>query len=205
MKKSCRNLVGYFIFLFTITALCSGCSIFDIRRQSKQIGNAGIIQGIVKNSAKQEGALIVVLYKFENNVYSLANAIQAGRDGEYRFWAGPGTYFITAFLDSNNDGEFQETETWNYYGNPDSITLIESQSVTLDAFSVTDKPPIIPSSIKVENHLGPAATNFGRVVRLDDPGHVEIAIFSRFASPKLNLAPSSVFDPVPPFSIETTP
>lgn len=151
------------LFLF-----CSGCSIFQIREQSRQIGTAAVLEGRVINSTGKNGAIIVCLFKNTANIYTLVDAMQADEDGDYRFWREPGTYYIMAFLDTNKDSQFQDAEYWSYFGKPDGIALQASKTTRLETFTISTTAPARLSDIKIENRLTPVSNNFGKIARLDD-------------------------------------
>jgi pimeloyl-ACP methyl ester carboxylesterase len=151
-----------------IVGILSACSVREIRQQGHYFGNAGSIQGSVTLATSKKGPVIVNLYKQENNVLRLTTTVQAGANGEYLLWADPGTYFVMACIDNNNDSACQTGELWNYYGMPTGVPLAVKQAVTLDSFAISEQPPVIPA-VKVESSLLKAKENIGKVIGLDDP------------------------------------
>lgn len=156
------------LLLVVAAGILSACTVREIRQQGNYFGSAGSIQGSVVLATGKQGPLIVNLYTQENNVLHLTASVQAGANGEYRLWAAPGTYFVMAYIDSNNDRSYQTGEPWNHYGKPTGVPLAANQTVTLDSFAITDQPPVIPA-VKIESRLIKAAQDIGKVIRLDDP------------------------------------
>jgi pimeloyl-ACP methyl ester carboxylesterase len=151
-----------------IVGILSGCSVREIRQQGNYFGSASSIQGSVTLATGKKGPVIVNLYKQENNVLHLTTTVQAGAHGEYLLWADPGTYFVMAYIDTNNDSAYQTGELWNYYGKPTGVPVAVNQTVTLDSLVISDQPPAIPA-IKVESNLLKAKADIGKVIGLDDP------------------------------------
>jgi len=155
--------------LMILLTVSGGCSLGAIRTQSQMLGNMGTILGKIANASDQNGPVIVYRYTENKGVYLRESKVPTDEQGEYRFEVSPGTHYIAAFIDSNQDGDFQQGEPWNYYGKPTGIPVAAGQTVTLDTLTITDVPPILPEGTKYENRLLLPIANIGRVMRLNDP------------------------------------
>jgi hypothetical protein len=133
------------------------------------IGNMGTIRGKVANASDHTGPVIVYRYTKKEGVFSLESKVPADEQGGYRFGVSPGTYFIAAFIDIDQDSVLHQDERWNFYGKPSEITVAAGQTVTLETLTITNVPPVLPEGTKYENRLMLSVANIGRVVSLNDP------------------------------------
>jgi len=155
--------------LIILIAFCGGCSLGAIRTQSQMLGNMGTIRGKVANASDQIGPITVYRYTESKGVFILESKELADDQGEYRFGVLPGTHYIAAFIDRNNDGVFQKGDYWNYYGKPTGIRVDQGQTVTIETLIITDVAPGLPEGTKYENRLVLPIANIGRVASLSDP------------------------------------
>jgi pimeloyl-ACP methyl ester carboxylesterase len=133
------------------------------------IGTMGTIRGKVANASDHTGPVIVYRYTKKEGVFSLESKVLADEQGGYRFGVSPGTYYIAAFIDIDQDSVLHQDERWNFYGKPSEITVAAGQTVTLEALTITNVPPVLPEGTKYENRLMLSIANIGRVISLNDP------------------------------------
>lgn len=149
--------------------VCFGCALMEVRSQSSLIGSLGVAQGTIECATEQNGPIVVVRFRETNGLFSLDGMTQADSHGAYKFTLIPGTYYIAAFIDSNNDGIYQPGEAWNHHGKPSGITVESGQTVTVEPLIIAGTPPALLNSVKVEKNLPLPIANIGRVAHLDDP------------------------------------
>jgi pimeloyl-ACP methyl ester carboxylesterase len=133
------------------------------------IGTMGTIRGKVANASDHTGPVIVYRYTKKEGVFSLESKVPADEQGGYRFGVSPGTYYIAAFIDIDQDSVLHQDERWNFYGKPTEITVAAGQTVILETLTITNVPPVLPEGTKYENRLMLSVANIGRVVSLNDP------------------------------------
>ena len=104
--------------MFVLIGLCfffSGCTIFEIREQTDEVENRGIVSGVVKASTSQKGEIIVLQYRVESGVLVLENQRTVSEKGDYKFTVGPANYAFAAFVDANKDGMYQDGEHGGFF------------------------------------------------------------------------------------------
>lgn len=104
--------------LFASSVVCFSCSLKEIKKQTVIVENAGYITGKVRVESHQKGTVTVLRFREENGILSLTNSSITTRDGEYKFVVPPGNYIIAAFIDVNNDGQYQQGEHGNFHLDP---------------------------------------------------------------------------------------
>jgi pimeloyl-ACP methyl ester carboxylesterase len=156
------------LLLAVIVFVCSGCSLLEIRKQSRAMGSVRSIQGTVKRSADRRGQIYVQLFQGGHSTLRLMYQGAAGSDGSYRLWCPPGTYYVIAFIDANNDGTLQKDEPWNYHGAPTAIHVAGDKNISLERLTLYDQSPVLDTSA-VDVQLTPIYESVGKVVTLQDP------------------------------------
>ncbi len=164
---------AFFIHCCLLTML-SSCSILEIQDQVKIVESAGVLTGKVKLLSPQKGPIIVARYHEDNGVYVIDSYTRATSAGDYLFHVFPGTYFIAAYIDVNNDGEYQaDEEDANYYsvelGEPAEIVVESGKTVVNEDLIIVGKPPALATKAKTKSALIKAVKNVGTVISLDDP------------------------------------
>jgi pimeloyl-ACP methyl ester carboxylesterase len=171
---SCTSLpfyekMTYCLFFFSgLLFVMTGCSIKQIRDQSQQVENSGFIKGTIALASDQEGALVVLRFRNEEGVPYLESRIIASEKGDYLFTVIPGTYYIAAYIDANNDGHYQPDEHGRYYGSPSTIDVAPKQTVTLDTMVISGPAPQPDTEIKPIDKGRAVWNNIGQVTSLDD-------------------------------------
>jgi pimeloyl-ACP methyl ester carboxylesterase len=167
-----KNVVYRVITIICCLLLLSGCSLGEIHKQIKITENISIIKGRVELSGGQKGSIIVKRYYLEDEVYVYDSYTRASAEGDYLFYAIPGTYYIAAFVDSNRDVQYQSSEVGNYYsgeyGKPAAITVKPGQTVTVDTIIISGKTPAPSNNTTFTDNLSPFRKNIGRIVGLND-------------------------------------
>lgn len=102
-------------FILTVCFL-SGCDIFTVKEQQKEIVSYCQLYGSVKPEKDSGKKIIVVLLKFKGGEFqnrenwSLFDHFVNDHPGKWYFSTSPGRYLVTAFEDSNDDLIFQPNE-----------------------------------------------------------------------------------------------
>jgi len=149
--------------------MMAACDFFDIKKQTDLAGSAGTIMGRVNVESIQAGSVVIVQFKNNHGVLVKLNEVVASLDGGYRFTVLPGEYAFFAFIDVNNDGEFQrDKEHGNYYSNPKLFMVEANQNITLEPLVIKGHPPIPSTEIKIESKAVKISDNIGKVIDLSD-------------------------------------
>lgn len=149
--------------------LLGACGFVDIKEQTDLAGSAGTIKGHIIVKSKQKGSVVVVRFKNNHGILVRLNKIIATHDGNYRFNVLPGEYAIFAFIDVNNDGEFQRgKEHGNYFQSPLSYKVDANQTVTLKPLVIKSDPPLPPTGTEIAYQTVKISENIGKVINLSD-------------------------------------
>ena len=163
--------------------LCSGCAMFKPDEQKAlenvTLEQVGIIRGTVNGGSSPDKPVVVVLLAVDLNVdgyiKDLVDKRVLYRSGRFHFMVPPGTYYVGAFEDSNENYTFQHDEYVDLYGSPDIIYVqaggkYDHIDINLQPpDKARDKvpfiyelqpPPAQPTRIK---------NRYGQIVTLDDP------------------------------------
>ena len=107
------------------------------------------IKGTVKVESPQEGPVIVLRFQEENGILNLISSTIVSREGHYSFLVSPGTYFIAAFIDRNNDGRYQKGEHGNFHMDPLLQKVETGETVTMRPIHIKGPPPELESGLNV--------------------------------------------------------
>lgn len=130
------------------------------------------ISGTVSNRSGRDGSIVAMLLEMGGGYPRLISDYQVSANGAYRFFAGPGTYTVRAFVDINGDGVLQEGEPGTFLADAQGLEiefeLKRKRNKKLQTL-VIEKPleQSFSSNIVYDNHK--ALQNTGRVTRLSDP------------------------------------
>lgn len=162
------------ISLAVVAALLSGCRLRDMRQQSETVSQVARIDGRVESAV--DGTARVLLTVSRPDGDSLANMAELGRDGGFTFYAEPGTYFLSAYVDRNGDGIYESGEpaaiNSDDQGVPIPLELGPGASMTVPALRIEGPLPGV-KDLYSEEDVALATRNVGRVVQLSE------ALFSR--------------------------
>lgn len=151
------------------TLIVSGCSLLEIREQSSVVESVGAIKGSISIDSPQKGKVIVLLFLVENETPALVAQVPSSENGTYQFNVGPGTHYIAAFIDINNDGQYQKNEHGNLWGSPSAVVVAEKATVTLDPIHISGVVPETGRKDKVRHKLLDIVKNIGHVTTMTDP------------------------------------
>jgi len=163
LKK--RNLL---VVMCCLLFALAGCAIKEIQKQTQIVENLGFIKGNVTRASNQQGPVIVVRYRDRNDGPIREGQVFASRKGDFMFPVIPGSHYIAAFIDINNDGDYQPEEPGNYHGIPSSIDVGPKQTVTLETIIITGPLPEQVAEFNSNSKIRAAWENIGRVTTLDD-------------------------------------
>lgn len=165
MNRLCKIAVA-----LGLLALLCACSLAEISRQIGVVENLGSIEGKVEVQSDQKGPVIVLRFEVRDNVLTLENHEIASSDGRYEFAAEPGEYLIAAFIDVNQDGNFQRgREHGNFNSDPLTVRLEARQTLKIKTIVISGDPPLLADGQKAVIAEAAAIRNIGKVVSLDDP------------------------------------
>lgn len=130
------------------------------------------ISGKVSNRSGRDGPIVAMLLEMGGGYPRLISDYQVSGNGAYRFFAGPGTYTVRAFVDINGDGVMQEGEPGTYLADAQGLEIefdLQSKRSKKLQTLVIEQPlkESFSSNIVYDNHQ--ALKNTGRVARLSDP------------------------------------
>jgi len=167
LKAGLRVLIANLLL-----ASLAGCSLLEIKKQAEFADTLASIHGSVEQQSTQQGPIYVALYRKLDSGFELVRKTVLGGNKKYEFVVEPGTYALGAFVDANNDGEYQVGEHASYLGvqsaKPTPIELLAKSNVTSETLNI--KGPIaVVTSADEQSGLPKIARNTGRVIALDDP------------------------------------
>ena len=155
--------------LIAILFAAPGCSLKEIHEQTQLAENVGFIKGSIKLTSDQKGPVIVLRFRDEKGIPVLESQVFASEKGDFLLSVIPGTHYVAAFIDVNNDGRYQPREHGNYHGLPSKIDVAPKQTVTLETISIAGEVPKPETEIKPIAKIRAVWKNIGRVTTLDDP------------------------------------
>lgn len=169
---------SFFLAVFIALILnISACNLREIKQEIKKAESVGVIKGKILLDTEQSGPVIVHRYHLDNKTFISDRFSRANFLGEYQFDSLPGTYFIAAFVDSNNDGIYQESEHANFYskepGKPESVILKSGKTLVVPNITISGKSPELRIGIKEDYKLEKISNSMGHIVSLDDPMFIQ--------------------------------
>lgn len=176
---------GRFVILLTFTTLLlSGCGLSsflqnaEVNQQLASIDNLSTMSGKIENPFPGNDPIILLVIKMDQqgtNGDAIVNKRIIYRDGNFRLLHPPGNYFIIAFQDSNEDGEFQQTEHVGWHGEVEPIALgIDSHLSDLRVVmrSHEQARQLLPQLYRPNVKAPPVSIPkfaFGEITTLNDP------------------------------------
>ena len=150
----------------------SGCSVIqEVKQQVEKIDQRASISGKVVNQSGQKGPILATLLKSDGNFVRWIDEYQVSANGTYKFFTQPGNYTVGAFVDLNDDGQYQANEPATYLGEnkslPSMFTLRAHKNKKLQAL-VIKKTLALKGSSRIVFDTRKALKNIGRVVSLRD-------------------------------------
>jgi pimeloyl-ACP methyl ester carboxylesterase len=152
--------------------ICSGCSVIqEVRQQVETIDQRASISGKVVNKSGQRGPVLATLLKSEGNYVRWIDEYQVSANGAYKFFTRPGVYTVGAFIDLNDDGEYQTNEPATYLGEnkslPSMFTLRKRKNKILQTLTISKTQDAKRTSLIISD-TNKAMKNVGRVISLRD-------------------------------------
>ena len=167
MAVSNNHIVWLAFIILCLTF--SGCSLLKAKEQAELIENVGEIKGTVTVSGSQKGPVIVLRFHVENGTPVLRYQSNAADNGSYQFYVAPGNYYIAAFVDQNNDGQYQKKEHGNYLGGPDIISIQKGETLKLEPIHISDIAPKPATKAKARVEIRESLKNIGKVTSMKNP------------------------------------
>ena len=166
------TLITIIMLNLSVTLLLSACSLPEIKKQSEIMNSLGGLTGEINVTVKDDAPVHVVLFKKDNGSLDLVDHYPVGADGKYIFHVIPDTYFIAAYMDTNNDEIYQLGEPASYLGildvEPREIRVNTGEKIVVEGFTISGS---IKSRVSENTKWSYPKydNNIGKVVSLDDP------------------------------------
>ncbi len=142
MRGEWRGFLGLFVGIVA-GALLSGCTLLNLREESKLLEQVSEITGTVQGEAPDGRPIVVVLLAIDPAQPDRPDAVMARtilrRPGNFKFFAGPGTYRVSAFVDLNESASYQANEPVGWHEQPKLLTIAGGERVS--GLTVTLRPP----------------------------------------------------------------
>ncbi|HET7910198.1 MAG TPA: alpha/beta fold hydrolase [Nitrospira sp.] len=173
-------------FALVAAVIATGCVFQDVRVQQSKLETFCKIDGSVSAAQETSSPLLVGLVRHDGGVlddsrnWSLVDHFVLDAPGRWMFRAGPGTYGLVAFVDSNADGVYQHSEPFLAVDPNRLVTCDDGHRHAEVTLSIpADGRPRLKGEIdflkfqarttnaQLQHSLG-AATVYGLVTTLDD-------------------------------------
>lgn len=167
------KLMSWYTVLMVLLSVISSCSLLEIDEQSEKVDSAGVIQGKVKLATTKRGPVIIHRSYLEGSTFITDTYARATKEGSYSIRALPGTYYLSAFVDSNKDGYFQENEDSAFLGSEsgrlEPVIVEDGKTIIVKTISISGKVPQIIESHDDKKNFARILQNIGSVTDLNDP------------------------------------
>lgn len=141
MRGECRGLFGLFVLIVS-ASLLSGCTLLNLRKETKLLEQVSEISGTVDGLALEGKPVVVVLLAVDPAQPDRADAVIARtilrHAGDFKFFAGPGTYRVSAFIDLNESASYQANEPVGWHEHPKILTIAGGEQLT--GLTITLRP-----------------------------------------------------------------
>lgn len=115
------------VLLVVFVIFIEGCTLMKLRGETRLLEKVGVISGEVEGQTVHGKPIVVVLLGLssENSAQpeSLMGKTILKEPGPFIFYAGDGTFRVSAFVDTNEDGRYQVNESVGWHDQPDVINL----------------------------------------------------------------------------------
>ncbi|MCG7915728.1 MAG: alpha/beta hydrolase [Candidatus Thiodiazotropha weberae] len=167
-----HSLLSTLFTILLLSIMSSGCSLLEISQQSEGVNKAGTISGRVVIESGSDAPVTILLFTKQDFAPQLERKYILQGDGEFRFYAEEGSYYVAAFQDTNRDSLYQQTEPATLYGGSDlfnatPVVLQPSNHVELDTLIL--KGPIAKKINRDNISFEIEQDHTGEVASLDDP------------------------------------
>ena len=177
MRIFAQNQAKLVLAVTGIVAFASGCTFMRARDDLARLNHAVRISGTVTSPCETDKPLCVALYK---DTPGLGNKTLVAyqvvyKKGAFDFLQEPGTYYLFAFEDANEDYAFQGTERVGWYGSPSRLTVAPGRKS--DAIELALRPPeqarkelpFLYVNAKLQVPMTVENKHVGTVLNLSDP------------------------------------
>jgi pimeloyl-ACP methyl ester carboxylesterase len=167
------------VVLAVIVSALSGCTLLNLRKETKLLEQVSEISGTVDGLAVEGKPVVVVLLAVDPAHADRADAVIARtilrHAGDFKFFAGPGTYRVSAFVDLNESASYQTSEPVGWHEQPKILTVASGEKVV--GLTITLRPPEQVQRLYPEVH-DPAVTDIrdrsdrfkvGQITLLESP------------------------------------
>ncbi len=165
-----RTLMSLFTIL--VMVFCQGCGFSKLKQDLKQLETVSTISGTIICESPRKKPIFIGLLSIDKELlrYNIKY-----KSGHYEFFVLPGTYYIAAFEDANEDFTFQHDEYVGAYGSPDPIKVAAGSNI--DTINVTLLSPekaklAMPELYKRHTKavkIEAKNVHFGEIVKINDP------------------------------------
>jgi len=159
---------AYLTVCLLFVLITSGCSLLEIKKQTKILEGAGEIRGIIQKNSELEGPINVMVFEFKGGVLAYQGSVYTTDDGFYKFYVTPGNYALVAYIDSNQDRNYQDSEPASYNTERPFFDVLPGQIVEPQPITINNEG-IDLSEFKMGKMESVHYANLGRVMSLDDP------------------------------------
>lgn len=132
-----RGIFGSFfglVVLIIAGELLSGCTLLNLRKESKLLEQVAEISGTVVGPSFEGKPVVVVLLAIDPAQPDRPDALIARtilrRAGDFKFFAGPGTYRVSAFVDLNENASYQANEPVGWHDQPQLLTIAGGEQIS---------------------------------------------------------------------------
>lgn len=150
--------------------LLSACGLRDLQRESELADHAARLRGEVSSTVP--GTVRVLLTEARPEGDALIQFADVDEQGGYTFYAFPGTYFVSAYVDQDGDGAYAPGEPAAIVSDdgvtPNPLVLAPGDHVKLPRLEVTGPLDDAAPLVRAED-LSLAMQNLGRVADLSEP------------------------------------
>lgn len=157
-------------FIIIVTLFLSSCSLLSIKKEADDMNSVGEISGVIHVEKENKHPVYAVVIKQLKSTTELVNIVFLGDDGTFRFNLLPGSYFIGAFIDENNNKLREETEKSVFFSQDnDFLTIIDlnaGEKVKLSPMTISGGIKAIQPQAS-RHHISKANENIGKVTSLD--------------------------------------
>lgn len=153
-------------------SLISACSLHDIKEESEKIESRSTISGVVAFENSNTKPVYARLYEQKSKHVELINQVALNADGTYQFYVLPGTYLAAAYIDQNNNQQYERDEPAIYAGHQENKFDFNDiqQKQHFEHPKLIIKGPIQKVyDGKQRQALNNITQNIGKIVTLDDP------------------------------------
>ncbi|MBW2564356.1 MAG: hypothetical protein JRE29_10070, partial [Deltaproteobacteria bacterium] len=160
------------LFAILVMVFSQGCGFLRLKQDLKEWETVSTISGTIISESPRKKPIFIGLLSIDKELLRYDIKYESGH---YEFFVLPGTYYIAAFEDANEDFIFQHDEYVGAYGYPDPIKVAAGGNI--DTINVTLLSPEKAKVAMPEIYTKPEKTvkieakdvQFGEIVKINDP------------------------------------